>query len=106
LNYYIIPGIVRKTPIKMEHILDAVCEVCNTSMAVLKKRNRKRELVMARHFICYFLRKETGLSLKSIGNLFGHDHTTVIHGVNTITNLLCVEDPYIMEYHRLITKKV
>ncbi len=106
MNYYIIPGIVRKTPIKMEHILEAVCEVCNTSMDELKRRNRKRELVMARHFICYFLRKETGLSLKSIGNLFGHDHTTVIHGVNTITNLLCVKDPGVMEYFRLIRKKV
>ena len=102
MNYYTIPGIAKNRPIEKEFIIEVICEVCNTNMEMLKKRNRKRELVMARHFICYFLRKRTSLSLKSIGNLFGQDHTTVMHGIDTIRNLLCIEDPSVMEGFRLI----
>ena len=91
MNYYTIPGIAKNRPIEKEFIIEVICEVCNTNMEMLKKRNRKRELVMARHFICYFLRKRTSLSLKSIGN-----------GIDTIRNLLCIEDPSVMEGIRLI----
>jgi len=106
MNYYTIPGIKRPGTIGEDHIINAVCFVCNTTFEALKKRNRKRELVMARQFIYYFLRKRTALSLKSIGEIFGQDHTTVIHSVDTITNLLCTEDPAVMEGLRLIKAQI
>lgn len=101
-HYYTVPGIVRIKPISQDFIVEVVCTVCLTSMEVLKKRNRKRELVIARQFIYFFLRNRTSLTLKSIGELFSQDHTTVIHSLDTIGNLIDARDPSIMEMYREI----
>jgi chromosomal replication initiator protein len=41
----------------------------------------------------YLCRELTDLSLPKIGKLFGgRDHTTVIHGVNTVGNLITTDE--------------
>lgn len=56
-------------------------------------KGRRRDVVDARH-ICYFLiKKYTGLSLEQIAQLIGNqDHSTVIHGISKVKNLLSSGD--------------
>lgn len=51
----------------------------------IRAKGRKREAVLARHTMIYFLRLKTNFSLKSIGRMFSNrDHTTVIHSYQSI----------------------
>jgi len=60
---------------------------------IIRQPKGKREVVHARQLCMYYIRQRTELSLNSIGERFGgRDHTTVIHAVRTIKDLLQVND--------------
>lgn len=48
------------------------------------KVKRDSEVVEARNVACYLIKKYTSLSLKSIGRLFGKDHTTIMHSIGKV----------------------
>jgi len=49
----------------------------------IKGQSRKRDVVLARQFICYWACRRTAFSLPQIGRLLGgRDHTTVLHSVS------------------------
>jgi len=48
------------------------------------KRSRKRELVKARQYSMYFLRKYTSATLLQTGQMFGRNHATVISACNKV----------------------
>ena len=47
-----------------------------------KKRNS--DYVIARHFLGYYLRKHTELTLKEVGSVTNSHHATVIHSVSSV----------------------
>ncbi|MBI4137392.1 chromosomal replication initiator protein DnaA [Candidatus Roizmanbacteria bacterium] len=52
-------------------------------------KSRKKQIAEPRQLLMYLLRHELGISLSEIGRLLGgRDHTTVMHGIEKITNLL------------------
>jgi chromosomal replication initiator protein len=77
----------------------AVSEYTDIPVLKIKSRSRKREILRARQLCIYIIRKYTGMSLKSIGEQFGdRDHTTVIHSLNTIKDLMDTKDPYVYDF--------
>lgn len=65
---------------------------------VLASKTRKREITLFRHLFCYFMSKRSHHSLSAIGSFIGNrDHTTVIHSVRTVEDLLSIHDPIITE---------
>jgi|SRR5690606_24293479 len=55
----------------------------------LKATTRKKEIVTASQVAMYFSKEFTNHSLKSIGYHFGgRDHSTVIHAVHTLNDLM------------------
>ncbi len=79
--------------VTIEQIQQAVCEQLDVPMSLLTGRTRKQEIVFARQTAMYLIRDLTGTSLKTIGNHFGgRDHTTVMHGINTIQSLRDSDD--------------
>ena len=54
----------------------------------LVSKSRSRPLTTARHVAMYLLRELTGLSLIKIGEHFGRDHTTALHGIKKIESLM------------------
>lgn len=68
-----------------------------------ENKTRKREYVQPRQqamFIIY--RMFPKKSLQSIGNLFGKDHTTVLHAKKTVNNLIDTDRKYRLRFEDLL----
>ncbi|MHB1390247.1 MAG: chromosomal replication initiator protein DnaA [Thermoleophilia bacterium] len=83
----ILPSI--DTRINIDMIQSEVCRTFSMSMVDLKGGKRSRNLTYPRQVAMYLSRELTDSSLPRIGEKFGgRDHTTVIHAVNKISNLI------------------
>ncbi len=97
MNYVAVPGIkdryrIESAPIiTPEMIIKIVCDHFKLNAEKLKSKHRAKELVYARHVIFHFIRKHTSMTLKSAGLLFNRDHTTVIHSIETLSDLMDTE---------------
>lgn len=71
-----------------DEIIGAICQFYNIKQTQLKGVKRDAPFVQPRH-VCMYLLKEAGLTYAEIGNLLGgRDHTTVMHGVEKVRQLL------------------
>jgi len=70
-------------------VIEAVSKHFKVDALSLRGSSRKASLVLARQVLMYLLRTELGLPLEQIGELVGgRDHSTVIHGIDKINNLI------------------
>ena len=67
-----------------DKIINKVADFYGLTNKEIRGKCRKRPLVKARFIAMYFLRQKTDFTLKTIGDMFGRDHTSVIHALNTI----------------------
>ena len=75
--------------VNLDFIQKTVAEYFGLPVELLKAKTRKKEVVTARQVAMYFAKEHTSHSLKSIGHQFGgRDHSTVIHSVQTVSDLL------------------
>ncbi|MCB2407466.1 chromosomal replication initiator protein DnaA [Hymenobacter lucidus] len=75
--------------VNLDFIQKTVAEYFSISLDLLKAKTRKKEVVTARQVAMYFAKEHTSHSLKSIGFHFGgRDHSTVIHSVQTVSDLI------------------
>ncbi len=75
--------------ISTTQVIDAVEAYFQVSEKDLIGRQRKREIVMPRQIAMFLMREATDSSLVDIGRaLGGRDHTTVLHGIEKIEQLL------------------
>jgi chromosomal replication initiator protein len=85
--------------ISIESIQKIVSDYFDLPVETLKQKTRKREIVQARQISMYFAKKFTKSSLKLIGLHFGgRDHSTVIHALNTVSDLMTTDK----EFHRYV----
>jgi chromosomal replication initiator protein len=85
--------------VPLERVEALVTEALDIASAALLSTQRNARLVFARQVSMYLMRKQVGLSLASIGERYGRDHTTVLHAVRAIeARRAC--DP---EVRRLVT---
>jgi len=79
---------VEKT-VSVESIQQLVADHFGVQVSDLKDKSRKKEVVMPRQIAMYLTKEHTNLALKSIGYHFGgRDHSTVIHSIQTINDVL------------------
>ena len=75
--------------VNVDFIQKTVADYFSVPVALLKEKTRKKEVVMARQVAMYFTKEFTSHSLKTIGFHFGgRDHATVIHSVQTVSDLI------------------
>lgn len=87
-------------------IIDTVCDYFHIRSTQLKGSKRDASLVKSRHICMYLLKEEARLTFVEIGNLLGgRDHTTVMHGVEKMKELLEKEERLIEEV-RVIKKQI
>ena len=72
-----------------DEIIKNVCYFYKVKSTQLKSPKRDAFLVRPRQVAMFLLKRELGLSFVEIGNLLGgRDHTTIMHGVEKVDNLL------------------
>lgn len=72
-----------------DELIRNVCYFYKIKPTQLRGPKRDAFLVKPRHVAMYLLKKELGLSFVEIGNLLGgRDHTTIMHGVEKVDNML------------------
>lgn len=111
MNYMCVPGIKEQyrpqsaPVITPEKIIEAVCDHFKLTIGNIQGKCRWKEYVYARHIIFYLIRNNTKMTLKSAGALLYRDHTTVIHSIDTLNNLMYTE-PDVRAEVELIEEKV
>ena len=84
-NEVTIPGHI----VKPKEILRTVASYYNLKINQLTGPKRDKPIVVPRQILMYLLRNELNVPLMEIGRLLGdRDHTTIMHGVEKITNQL------------------
>ena len=71
--------------------------------------SRARGLVLCRHVYYHIAREKMGLKLAQIGSFFNRDHTTIIHGLTKVKNMISIDDDitiqFIEQVNNLIREK-
>lgn len=80
--------------IKPEYVERVVSEYFGIPVAIFASKNRKTEYVNCRFAVFYILRKYTKMSFKNIGQLYGRNHTTAIHAIQTCNDLMETDEVY------------
>lgn len=81
--------VVSKIRVSAQEIIDAVSNHFNLRQSALKGPKRDRPIARPRQIVMYLCKIELGLAYDDIGShLGGRDHTTIMHGVETITHEL------------------
>ena len=75
-----------------ENLLSVISFVSGLPEDAIKSQNRARGLVLCRHAYYFLARQNMGLKLAEIGEVFCADHTTVIHGVQKVKDMLSIGD--------------
>ncbi|MCU0417033.1 MAG: chromosomal replication initiator protein DnaA [Cytophagaceae bacterium] len=103
----IIQNIVQNvdTEVNIDYIQKFVSEYFSVTIEQMKDKTRKREIVIARQVAMYFAKEYTNMSLKSIGSHFGgRDHSTVIHALTSVSDLMDTDKKFRATMQDLIKK--
>jgi hypothetical protein len=81
------------SPISDNRSIQTILLVCEEACGVnsIEKKCRERDVVLARQLAFKLLRDHLMMSFKSISQVFGQavkDHSTVIHGISRVNDLL------------------
>jgi chromosomal replication initiator protein len=84
-----------ESEVGVDYIQKTVGEHFQITVAELKDKTRKKEIVIARQVAMYLCKEYTNHSLKSIGYHFGgRDHSTVIHAVQSVSDAMDVDSKF------------
>jgi len=90
-------------------IANLVCTYFNVNEDTLHNKSRKRELVKVRQTCMYFQYKYSSMNLTDIGKYWDRDHSTVIHGKQTVQDLYDTDKRFKADFDqikRLIISKL
>jgi chromosomal replication initiation ATPase DnaA len=93
MSAWVIPGIRSAKPLTFDEVVNIVTRYYGMTAEEITKTNRKRERVTARSILTWFLIRNTRFTLKSIGQFFGQDHTTIIYHREKIKGFIKIQDP-------------
>lgn len=86
-------------------ICDLVSGQFKVSVKELQSKSRKKTITVPRQIAMYLARKHTEESLADIGKTFNRDHSTVLHSIKVVSNLL-VRDGSVNAQLELLDNKV
>lgn len=82
-----------KRIVRPKEVLEVVADHFNVKLAQIKAERRLKKFVLPRQILMYLLRNDLRMNLMEIGEfLGGRDHTTIMYGVEKITNLLPISE--------------
>lgn len=106
MNWYIAPGVPKKelikfTKCKADKIIDLICTAYKVTFDDVKSKSRKRNTVMARQLICYFLYENTKMTLIKVADLLNRDHSTIIYSKDIVKELCFSDKGYRAHFEQL-----
>lgn len=106
INYFAVPGLKRqyvnfKIILQKDKVIKAVCDHFKVSKGDLFFGGRYAKFARARYIAFMLLYKYTALNKSEIGELFQKDHTTVVHGIRKINDLIAGNDEIIDDVHKI-----
>lgn len=82
-----------KTEIIMDFYVDEICEFLGTRKADISKKLKDRELADIRAMVCYLTKSQfPKFKLKDMADFFKQNHSTVLHSLNKIEDLMKYDD--------------
>ena len=92
---------------QVQDIQDAVNECCGFNFVA--KKSRRTRHVLPRYVFAYLCRKHNAATFCRLGSILSKDHTTIIHAVGKVTDMLEVADPiytaFVHQVENLLTIK-
>ena len=76
--------IERNKTLTPNNIIDIVSEFFNIKLVDLQSSSRSKNIVIPRNLAIYLIYKNTPSSLKSIGEIFKRDHSTIKNSINNV----------------------
>jgi len=77
-----------RSEIPYQEIIRLVLSWEGYTLSEARVKSRKRERVIARQIAFYFAKSMTDATLVCVGDELGKDHTTVLHAIKTVNNLI------------------
>ncbi len=105
VNYFSAPGVPRGMFVKdftPQEIIEIACNVFAQKMTAVLSKRRNRPISEARHAAIYCIRNKTNITLNECGKIFNRDHTTIIHAIATVKNLLITDPIFASKLRRLM----
>ena len=87
-------------------IISQVCKFYNVDEIILRGSQRTKNVAEARQIAMYLIRMLTNLSLPDIGEQFAKDHTTVMHSIKKVEQMLNKGDVSLQNNIRDITANI
>jgi len=81
-----------------EQLLEIVSQVTGISQSDIISSSRNRSVCLAKQLYAHFLRHKFNLLLKQISMIMKNDHTTVIHSIRVIENMIWIKDDKTLSY--------
>jgi chromosomal replication initiation ATPase DnaA len=81
-------------------VITATCSEFNLTPKTLRN-SRKRTVCDARWLVWLILRRERKTTLRALGDLFGHKHANVIHGLKRAADLIEIDPKFKAAYERI-----
>lgn len=85
IHPYLFAGMIREKP-TIERIEKVICEYFDVDPQLLHVKCRKREVVEAKQYICYFMYDTYSVTYEAIADYFKAHHTTCIHNAQVVRN--------------------
>ena len=79
-----------------EQLLNEICEVTGVTVEMINSKSRSRDIVLTRQYFAYFGMKYFNFSCIVIGNTLKQDQSTILHGRDTISDLLKSQFPKVV----------
>lgn len=85
-----------------EQLLTIVSQVTGITESDIISNSRNRSVCLAKQLYAHYLRHKFNLLLKQISIIMKNDHTTVIHSIRTIENMIWIKDDKTLGYMKHI----
>lgn len=100
MSPYIMPGLklrpLQRHHVNFDNVMEIVLKGSIHNIPEITSKSRVQDVVAIRMVAMWALRRNTPITLKSLGKLFNRDHTTVIHACQTVDRLIYACDDKIM----------
>lgn len=81
-----------------QNLLSVISFVSGQHEDAILGTSRARGLVLCRHVYYHIAREKMGLKLAQIGSFFNRDHTTIIHGINKVKDMVSIGDDITIQF--------